>query len=128
MENIPGYLPFIAHPGLNRIYGDNMRALCGDEAVVEGYHLAGSTDAGDISQFCPTIHPMVGGIQGKVHSRQFNVVDPETAILIPAKALAGSIIDLLYDGAKQARIVRSTFQPRFCKNEFVDLWKKLCQD
>ena len=128
IENIPGYLPLIAHPGLNKIYGDNVRGLCGDDSVVEGYHLAGSTDAGDISQFCPTIHPMVGGVKGKVHTRHFTIIDPETAILIPAKALAGSVIDLLFDGAKQAKMIRSTFQPRFSTNDFINLWGKLCEE
>jgi len=128
IENIPGYLPLMANSGLNRVYGENVRVLCGDDSVVEGYHLAGSTDAGDISQFCPTIHPMVGGVQGKVHTRHFTVIDPETAILIPAKALAGSVIDLLFDGAKQARRIYSTFQPQFSRDEFTNLWGKLCKE
>jgi len=128
VENIPGYLPFMADSGLNRIYGENVRMLCGDDSVVEGYHLAGSTDAGDISQFRPTIHPMVGGVQGKVHTRHFTIIDPETAILTPAKALAGSVIDLLFDGAKQAQMIRSTFQPRFNTNDYNNLWAKICKE
>jgi amidohydrolase len=128
IDNIPGYLPFMADSGLNRIYGENVRILCGDDSVVEGYHLPGSTDAGNISQFRPTIHPMVGGVQGKVHTRHFTIIDPETAILIPAKALAGSVVDLLFDGAKQAKMIRSTFQPRFSTNDFINLWGKLSEE
>lgn len=131
IENLPGCLPLATDPELNRLFGANLRALApeqGPEAVGEAYHLAGSTDAGDVSHYRPVIHPMVGGVRGSLHTREFAVQDPRIAVLDPAKALAGTVVDLLWDGARKAREIRAAFRPRFTREGYLALWEDLCRE
>lgn len=144
INNLPGYLPLAADPGLNALFAANLRSASGmagiegrddsagdqasAEAISEGYHMAASTDAGDVSQYRPAIHPIVGGVRGKIHTREFALVDPETALFEPAKALAGMVIDLLSGEARQARAIREAFRPRFTREGYVALWEELCRE
>lgn len=36
-------------------------------------------------------------------SGEFKIVDPEMVYIIPAKAMAMTVVDLLFDGARDAR-------------------------
>ena len=62
-------------------------------------HRSGSTDMGDLSQIMPAIHPYAGGARGQGHGSDYEIVDYETAAVVPAKAMAMTVIDLLADGA-----------------------------
>lgn len=127
VENSPGYLPLVADAELNRLFAENARTLGGEDAVSGGYHMTASTDAGDVSQYRPTIQPMVGGVRGRIHTREFAIVDPEIALIAPAKVLAGTVIDLLYGDAERARKVRGAFTPQFTRDGFAALWDQLCR-
>ena len=61
----------------------------------------------------------MGGFTGNLHSREFTVADPEKAILLPAKMMAMTAVDLLWDGAKGALAVKEAFVPQMTKEEYI---------
>jgi hypothetical protein len=67
----------------------------------------------------PVIQPSMGGFAGNLHSRDFTVTDPEKAILLPAKMMAMTAVDLLWDGAAGARAVKESFAPKMTKEEYI---------
>jgi hypothetical protein len=63
---------------------------------------------------------MMGGINGALHSCDYCIGDPEAAYLLPAKALALTVIDLLADDAAGARSVLKDFKAPMTKQEYLD--------
>lgn len=65
-----GYLPLNTDRRIARLYRDNMIAYehAGEDAFVEDWETAGSTDLGDISQIMPCMHIWAGGIKGGLHT------------------------------------------------------------
>ena len=68
----------------------------------------------------PAIHPMIGGITGNLHTRDFKMVDEELAFIVPAKAMALTVVDLLLDNAKSAKEIIENFTPKMTKREYLD--------
>ena len=81
--------------------------------------MIGSSDIGDISCLMPTIQPTVGGIKGSAHGADFEICDAEAAMVIPAKALAMTVIDLLCDNASKAKEIKAGFSPAYTKDEYL---------
>ena len=120
ITEIPGYLPILKQEDLDNLMRENLKGLGLDASdIVEGGDFTGSFDFGDISHLMPAIHPMFGGVTGALHTRDFEVVDPELACIIPAKAMAMTIIDLLYDDAKEAKDILAHFKPVMTKEEYL---------
>ena len=120
ITSIPGYLPILRTPQLDEIFKENLIFMgINPENIVEGGDFTGSFDFGDVSHLMPTIHPMVGGIQGNLHTREYKITDEELAYIIPAKAMALTIIDLLYDDAKKAKSILEGFTPKMTKEEYL---------
>ena len=71
----------------------------------------------------PVVHPFVGGTTGSIHTSEFSVVDYEAAVVFPAKLMALCVIDLLSEGAIEAKLVKSEFQPLLTKEKYLDRWK-----
>ena len=72
---------------------------------------------GDISHILPTVHPYAGGATGAGHGADYRIVDHARAVTNPAKALAMTVVDLLYDDAREAKRVTAEFKPRMTKAE-----------
>ncbi|GHV37208.1 amidohydrolase [Spirochaetia bacterium] len=120
----PGYLPLIQNPELNRLFGLNGEALLGPEGNLLGCELMGATDAGDISSVMPFMHVSTGGYSGTAHSKDFALCDEEMAYLLPAKAFAMTLIDLLWDNGAAARQIKSAYRPQFAaKADYVAFWQ-----
>lgn len=119
ITEIPGYLPILKQPEMDNLMRENMKALGLEGKIMEGYDFTGSFDFGDITHLMPAIHPMFGGITGALHTRDFQLVDPELACIIPAKAMALTVIDLLYDGGKEAKDILANFKPVMTKEEYL---------
>jgi metal-dependent amidase/aminoacylase/carboxypeptidase family protein len=117
--DLPGYLPLVNNETLCDLFASNTISLLGPEAVALGSHKAGSTDAGDLAHIMPMIHPYFGGVTGSSHARDFLVSDPEMAYIVPAKCMAMTVIDLLYDDAQTAEQILQDFQPRMTKDAYV---------
>lgn len=125
IQEIPGYLPLVQNKKLNELVSDNAASLIGKGNVLKGYELMGATDAGDISSIIPFIHLSSGGYKGVAHSKDFHVCDEDAAYIIPAKAMATAIVDLLYDEAKLANEIKDNHIPLYTKETYLDIWKTL---
>lgn len=126
IEDLPGYLPMRNDANLTRVFADNLALLIGADSISCEEHVSGSTDMGDLSHLIPAIHPSLGGVAGRAHARDFRVVDPEMAYVIPAQAMAMTVVDLLADGGGLASAVMADFRPAVAdREEYVRLWQTL---
>ncbi|MGL5054905.1 MAG: amidohydrolase [Fusobacteriaceae bacterium] len=120
ITSIPGYLPILRTPALDDIFKENLLFLgIEEDKIDEGGDFTGSFDFGDVSQLMPAIHPMIGGISGNLHTRGYKIVDEELAYIIPAKAMALTIVDLLFDDASSAKKILENFKPKMTKEEYL---------
>ncbi|MDU6112881.1 MAG: amidohydrolase [Paeniclostridium sordellii] len=126
IEDTIGYLPLDSDDSMDFIFKKNYVELVGgsEESIVDVIKTAGSTDFGDISQIIPCIHPWIGGVSGSLHTKDYYINDEELAYIIPAKAMAMTIIDLLGDDAKIAKDIVEKFKPTFTKESYLDFMDK----
>ena len=119
-EDIPGYLPLKESTALSKVFEENAKALVGENSLVYGEDITGSSDIGDLSSLLPTIQPSVGGFDGLLHSKEFCVANRETAYLLPAKAMALTAAELLYHEAEKAKAVKDRFRPQMSKEAYIN--------
>ena len=119
IETTPGYLPLISNLTMNDLFVDNFKNIAPDVQVEEIEHFGGSIDIGDVSHIIPTIHPFVGGTAGTLHAKDFRSVDYNKSVINPAKAMAMSIIDILYNNAELGKQIKQNFKPVFTKQEYL---------
>ena len=120
ITSIPGYLPILRTPALDDIFKENLIFMgIEEDKIDEGGDFTGSFDFGDVSHLMPAIHPMIGGISGNLHTRDYKIVDEELAYIVPAKAMALTIVDLLFDDASSAKEIIKNFKPRMTKDEYL---------
>jgi amidohydrolase len=120
LTTVPGYLPMHQDERLVHVFRRNAEALVGAENVREVGHRAGGTDMGDLGQVMPVLHPFAAGASGTSHGADFAIDDYEAAAVTPAKAMATTVIDLLANGAAQARGVLDQFEPRFTRETYLE--------
>lgn len=120
IQTVPGYLPLRNDPQLAQVFRANADQLFGRAACRDLPHSGGSTDAGDLSQVMPVLHPMMTGASGAAHSVQWHIADPEAGYLAPAKALAMMAIDLLWDDGALARQVAAGHRPALSKQAYLE--------
>mgnify|MGYP004703652007 CR=1 FL=1 len=128
IDEIPGYLPLLNDQNMACLFQNNALELLGSEGVEVANFMSGSTDMGDITHIMPGLHPSVGGIVGRAHARDYEMVDPDMAYVVPAKIMAMTVIDLLWDGATQGSRVLSEFKPTMTKESYFAMWEKLLND
>lgn len=119
-EDIPGYLPLKESTALSKVFEENAKALVGENSLVYGEDITGSSDIGDLSSLLPTIQPSVGGFDGLLHSKEFCVANRETAYLLPARAMALTAAELLYHEAEKAKAVKDRFRPQMSKEAYIN--------
>jgi amidohydrolase len=119
INTIPGYLPQRNNKSFGEVFGANVEALCGPGSFERGGHRTGSTDMGDIAHIMPVVHPYVSCAQGRTHGADFRISEPEHAYLTPAKLLATTAIDLLWDDAAPARKIIADFEPAMTKDQYL---------
>lgn len=125
IETMPGYLPLEQNRDLVGIFKANAVELVGEEGYRDLPPTQASTDAGDLSHILPVLHPSAGGSSGQIHGADFRIADPELAYVIPAKAMAMTVVDLLADGAALARQVKANFRPKLTKNQYLESMRRL---
>ncbi len=116
---LPGMFPLSGCPELYELFYQNSRTFVEEKNFFDGGHMAGSTDMGDVSQIMPAIHPMTGGMDGVLHAAEARVVDYNAAVVVPGKTMAGTVIDLLSDGAARAQKILSSFKPNLTREEYL---------
>lgn len=124
IEDIPGYLPLAESLELSEIFEKVTKEVLGKENLVYGKEITGSSDIGDLSSLIPVIQPSIGGFRGALHSKEFDVVNKNTAYLKSAEILAKTAAALLCDGAKNAQKVKENFNRKLSKAEYMDYLDK----
>jgi amidohydrolase len=125
IETLPGYLPLRTDATLARLFQRNADAIFGAGACGEAGHRAGSTDMGDLSQVIPVVHPYMGGARGTGHSADYEIVDKHLAYVMPARAMAAMVVDLLWDGAAGAREVMAKAVPGMTRQGYVEFQRSV---
>lgn len=125
IETLPGYLPLVQDPVMQRRFARVARAVVGEEGWTTRPAFKASTDAGDLSQVLHLLHPSTGGFGGTIHGAAFHVVDEAAAYLDPTRALAGTLVDLLADDAAGAREVLAASGPRMTVGEYLSFVRSL---
>ena len=120
IETVPGNLPLRNDPRLAELFRNNVRVLFGDQGYRDYPHGGGSTDAGDLSQLMPVLHPMMTGAQGSHHQIDWRIADHNAGYVLPAKSLAMMAIELLHNDAQLARDVLSRFVPGMTKDQYLE--------
>lgn len=127
ITNVPGYMPMRNNMKLQELFHDNAVSIVGEDNIRvrrPNRNGGGSTDMGDLSHFIPVIHPYSGGATGVGHASNYVVEDYEQAVINPAKIIAMTVIDLLSDGAIQAREIDEDQGHKKTKEQYVDLQRR----
>ncbi len=127
ITEIPGFLPRVNNVQMSELFRANLIQLLGEENVATGGHGTGSSDIGDVMHIMPAIHPYVGGAKGAGHTKDYVVDDPELFYIVPAKAMAMTVIDLLANGAQAALSVKDNYPSLMTKDEYLKMWKEFCE-
>ncbi len=78
-----------------------------------------------IPHLMPAIQASVNGCMGDSHGADYTVQNPDTAYILPAKAAAMTLVDLLSCGARKAQTVIANSQPVFTKASYLALLREL---
>ena len=126
IDSVPGYMPRRTCPALDQIFLANVSKLVGPEAIDDTGHRCGSTDMGDVSQLMPALHPYFRAATGKGHTESWRIVDQDLAYVMPAKAMALTIIDLLWENGKLAHEIAAGYRPA-CSSaaDYRKMWGQL---
>lgn len=119
IDTLPGELPLICNKEMNDLFVENAKDAFPGVKITDAGHFSASTDMGDVSHLMPAIHPFIGGVDGLLHGPDFKVVDFKSAALMPGKAFAGVVIDLLSDDAKEARAILKDFKPALTRDQYI---------
>src|SRR5262249_48555342 len=125
IETLPGYLPLTCNGTMASVFRENAETMFGAGACRDAGHRAGSTDMGDVSQVMPVLHPYMAGARGTGHAADYAIVDPHMAYVMPARALAAMVVDLLWDGAGLAREVVATAKPALTRDAYVKFQREI---
>jgi amidohydrolase len=124
ITTLPGYLPQRMDPNLVALSHKNAADVVGEANMGKPRHSTGSTDIGDLGFVMPAVHPRAGGVQGTIHGADYVVVDHRLAAVNPAKFMATTVVDLLHDGAREARRVKAEAGPKLSRDEYVALVRR----
>ena len=123
----PGYMPYSRNDELEKVLIGACTEYVGADQLKNRGHSTGSTDMGDYSCIMPTTSIGMGGSAGQGHSRDFKITDSVRQYIVPAKALAVTVVDLLYDDAVAAKNVINGFVPTIKRDEYSDFMKTLVE-
>lgn len=121
----PGYMPFKSDDNLDNVLIETAKELYGEKEIKLGEHGTGSSDMGDYSCIMPTSGVSMIGTEGSLHSVDLKIVDPVKQYIVPAKVIALSVIDLLYDDAKKAKEIMAEFKPVTQSEKYAEFMQDL---
>jgi amidohydrolase len=120
IETVPGNLPLRNDAGLAEVFRDAAGQILGADSYRDYPHGGGSTDAGDLSQIMPVLHPMMTGGAGAHHQIDWCIADHEHGYVTPAKTLAMMAVDLLSEDASKARQVLNHHDAAMTKQQYLE--------
>jgi amidohydrolase len=115
--NMPGHMPIQEDKMMLELFKKNASKFIPPENIRGGLHFGWSSDMGDVTHIMPAIHPLMGGFSGSLHGKDFKMMYPEMACLVPAKVMAMSVVDLLSNKARLARKVLKEFKPLMTREQ-----------
>ena len=116
--DIPGYAPLHDDPKLVALSAEAAKlAIPEYEYHISDKVSSGSTDMGDLCCVMPVVQPYAGGVQGRSHGNNYEVVDPVAACVGSAKLQMGMLLLLLENDAQRAKKVIAEYKPLFDSNE-----------
>ena len=118
IETLPGYMPLRNSPKLREIFRENAESIFGPREYRDYPHGGGSTDAGDLSQIMPVLHPAMTGAKGVIHGPDWQIADVEAAYIAPARTMATMVVDLLVND--QAEEILRCEKPAMTKEEYLE--------
>jgi len=127
IETLPGPMPLLCDRTMATLFERAAKGLVGQEHYRDIPHRSGSTDMGDVSQVIPVLHPYMGGAQGPGHAATFAIVDKQLGYVLPAKALAAMVVDLLADGAAGAREVVAKATPPMTRAGYLAFQRSMAR-
>ncbi len=127
IETLPGPMPLLCDQSMSTLFERTAKGLVGQEHYRDIPHRSGSTDMGDVSQIMPSLHPYMGGAQGPGHAATFAIVDKQLGYVLPAKALAAMVVDLLADGAAGAREVVAKSKPPLTRAGYLAFQRSMAR-
>ena len=127
IETLPGPMPLLCDRSMATLFERAAKELVGQEHYRDIPHRSGSTDMGDVSQIMPSLHPYMGGAQGPGHAATFAIVDKQLGYVLPAKALAAMVVDLLADGAAGAREVVAKAKPPMTRAGYLAFQRSMAR-
>lgn len=125
VEDSPGQMPLKSCDAMADIFGINAESFYKKEEIIPCQLTTASFDMGDLSMFMPVLHSLSSGVVGGLHSKDYHVIDEEDAVIIPAKIITATIIDLLYDNAEKAKQIIADFKPTISREEYLKLLERL---
>lgn len=128
ITTIPGYMPLVNDENLVELFLGNAAALVGGEQIARTGHRTGSTDVGDMSLIMPVVHPYAAGAVGTGHGADYKIVDYDNAVLNAAKTMAMTTIDLLVEGAAEAKRVTQSYRPAYAKDGYLKTVRALAYE
>lgn len=120
VDVVPGMYPLKIDEDLFQVYKANAENYVPEENFQTVPVMPASTDLGDVSQIMPVLYPMAGGVDGVGHGTDFCMVDFNNAVLIPAKSMAATLVDLLFDGGSKCREIAFHYKPALTKQAYID--------
>jgi amidohydrolase len=124
ITTLPGYMPQSMDPNLVALTYRNAAAVVGEANMGRPRHSTGSTDVGDLGLLMPEVHPRTAGVRGTVHSADYVTVDHRVAAVNPAKFMAMTVVDLLHDGAREAKRVKAEAGRKLTRDEYLALVRR----
>lgn len=124
IKDVAGYLPINQNRLLSDLFLENAKTVFPEHEIIRNKLGGASSDVGDVSMILPTIQSGMGGFSGGFHSKGLMVTDKNRAYIAPAKSMAMTVIDLLYDKAEMARAVKESFDG-IKRTEYKALWKDI---
>ncbi len=98
-----GYMPFCQSQELTKIAYQNMLSICPDAQIVKNPVSGASGDIGDLGFLLPAIQFGVSGIQGRIHSADFSIIDEDNVYTNAVQVISGTVYDLLTDRSLQVK-------------------------
>ena len=124
ISDSPGQMPLNSDKNMAQIFENNAKLFYKPQEILPFLNSTASFDMGDLSLFMPVLHGITSGIEGGLHSRDYRIINEEDAYITPVKIMACTIVDLLYDGAKEANRIKSDFRPVMSKEEYLKYLKE----
>ena len=125
VRTTPGYMPSAYDPTMIDVYRRSAVDVFGEKNVRTSGQRASSSDQGDVSLLIPTIHPWVDCATGRGHGIDYVVRDYDIGVVKAAKAMTGTVIDLLINGAAEGKRVVESFKPVMTKQQYLAQLREL---